>query len=266
MVEAALDSTTVNIVLAQYAIDASPARTLATAERLCSSVSAADLFVLPEVGLGRWMATTPAPAGEDQSQPEMAAMLARKLKADIVTSVQDQSYNRWIWMGADGQTQAQYDKIHLFTPLKEHERFGRGDRVVTWDWPQGHARVGAAVCYDLRFGDLFAALRQRGAELIVVPARWPVQRIHHWQTLLRARAIEFQCWVIGVNAVGPDPARADLIYGGGSMAIDPTGEIVVQLGAEAAVESFVFDAERARTHRREFPVWQDRQLGATTGL
>lgn len=257
----AAETPALTIALAQYAIDASPERTLHTVQQLCAPVTQAELFVLPEVGLGRWLNATDVPEGTEASQGAMAAALARQLGADIVTSVQDQTYNRWIWVGADGQRYAQYDKIHLFTPLNEHQRFGRGDRVVTWDWARGAARVGAAVCYDLRFGEQFAAMRQRGAELIIVPARWPIQRLHHWQSLLRARAIEFQCWVIGVNAVGPDPARDSLIYGGGSMAIDPTGEIVVQLGQETAVQSFVFDSERVRRHRREFPVWQDRQLG-----
>ena len=248
-----------HIGLAQYAIDPSPEVTRQRLTQLCAPHRQAELFVLPEVGLGRWLGGTAVEG--DISQGVMAAQVARQLGADIVTSVQDQSYNRWIWVGADGRRLSQYDKIHLFTPLGEHQRFARGDRVVTWDWSRGQARVGAAVCYDLRFGDMFAALRQRGAELIIVPARWPIQRLHHWQTLLRARAIEFQCWVIGVNAVGPDPARDNLIYGGGSMAVDPTGEIVVQLGQESAIESFVFDSERVRRHRREFPVWQDRQLG-----
>jgi predicted amidohydrolase len=115
-----------------------------------------------------------------------------------------------------------------------------------------------AVCYDLRFPELFRRGLQQGAEMFVLGANWPSARQHHWRTLLIARAIENQAFVIGVNRCGSDP---HLDYSGGSMALGPKGEILAELGDEERIESVEIDPEKLRSWRGEFPAWRDARLG-----
>ncbi len=210
------------------------------------------MLVLPEIGIGRWLENNTI----DQVQ-EICA-LAKDSHVHIVTTLKIKKFNRWLWIGSDGNIRFHYDKIHLFAPLGEHKHYHAGSQVVVDD-PGIGWQVGAAVCFDLRFASLFTNMRNREAELLIIPARWPAVRLHHWQSLLRARAIEFQCWVVGVNAIGPDPFQSKLVYGGGSMIIDPTGEIVVQMDHNAGIADAVVELSVLKEHRSQFPVWDSWQ-------
>ena len=111
-----------------------------------------------------------------------------------------------------------YDKIHLFGPSGDPGYFQRGKRIETFAIRSGALllRVGVVLCYDLRFPELVRALALQGMRLLVVPARWPRERDEAWRTLLRARAIENQIFVVGCNAVDSE--------GGFSYAFDPFGK------------------------------------------
>jgi predicted amidohydrolase len=113
-------------------------------------------------------------------------------------------------------------------------------------------------CYDLRFPELFRSLTAAGAEAFVVPAGWPARRIEHWRVLLRARAIENQAWVLGVNGVGE---HAGVVLGGRSAVIDPWGEVVVEALPDReclVVAELVTDA--VGQTRASFPVLRDRRM------
>lgn len=165
--------------------------------------------------------------------------------------------------GFDGEPRllCEYSKIHPFGYGRETEAFGGGDRVTTYEWAQGpeHLKVCPAVCYDLRFPELFRRGVDLGAEAFVIGANWPDPRQEHWRTLLIARAIENQAFVLGVNRVGNDP---HLGYAGGSLAIGPKGEILAEGDDKPSVLTVELDPNAVRGWRNEFPALQDRKLGA----
>jgi len=129
--------------------------------------------------------------------------------------------NRFLVVGPDG-TRHHYDKLYPFTFADEHEHYRAGDEPVTVDI--GGLRVSLFVCYDLRFANAFWE-RATGTDVYLVVANWPASRRYHWRTLLRARAIENQAYVVGVNRVGE---AEGLTYVGDSVIVDPSGEVLAE--------------------------------------
>jgi len=146
-----------------------------------------------------------------------------------------------------------YRKIHPFTHSGEHEHFRGGRDHVTVD-VEG-LRVTLFVCYDLRFADEFWATAV-GTDVYVVPANWPDTRREHWRTLLRARAVENQAYVVGVNRVG---AGGSLTYVGDSMVVDPMGEVLASAAGGEAMLLCDVDAAAVAATRDRFRFMQDRR-------
>jgi omega-amidase len=161
-------------------------------------------------------------------------------------------FNQLVLAGPDGVTH-RYAKIHPFTYGNEHRHFGAGDRFLTVDIDGTSCSF--FVCYDLRFADEFWSLAET-TDCYVVPANWPAARREHWKTLLRARAIENQAYVVGINRVG-EGGRLD--YSGDSMIVDPFGEVVAEAGDRETVITADVDAKRVQTVRSEYPFLQDRR-------
>lgn len=162
-----------------------------------------------------------------------------------------------------GQRVARYDKVHLFDVqvVGSKERYAEsatiepGERYVFAETPLG--RLGLAVCYDLRFPEQFRALMERGMEILVLPAAFTAATgLAHWETLLRARAIENQCYVIA-SAQGGRHANGRETHGD-SLIIDPWGAILDRLPHGPGVVLAEFDRERLENVRRQFPVLEHR--------
>ncbi|ABZ78373.1 Nitrilase/cyanide hydratase and apolipoprotein N-acyltransferase [Shewanella halifaxensis HAW-EB4] len=143
-------------------------------------------------------------------------------------------YNRCYVFDADGSILGQYDKLHLFDvevsdgtkQYRESDAFCPGKQIVVVDTPMG--KLGLAICYDIRFPDLFRALREAGAEMIAVPAAFTkVTGEAHWQVLLQARAIETQCFVLGAAQWGQHNQGSRETWGQ-SMIVGPWGNILAQ--------------------------------------
>lgn len=164
----------------------------------------------------------------------------------------DRPHNTLVLAAPDGTTH-RYRKIHPFTHTGEHEYFAAGDAHVTV--AVDDLRVTLFVCYDLRFADEFWATAN-DTDVYVVPANWPDTRRTHWRTLLHARAIENQAYVVGVNRVG-DGGR--LHYAGDSTVIDPMGEILASAAGGEATLLCEIDPEVVRTTRDRFRFLQDRR-------
>lgn len=229
-------------------------------------VSPGDLVVLPEmfaVGFSLNIERT------EQTSAETAAFLA-VLAEDLGAIVQgglprreaDATHgaNHMTTYAPDGSPLADYAKIHPFSYGREGETFTGGDEIALYDWPTPGSdplRVCPIVCYDLRFPELFRVGLLRGAELFAVGANWPDARQEHWRTLLVARAIENQAFVLGVNRTGADP---HLNYAGGTIALGPKGEVLGELGDEETVLSVEIEPERVRAWRAEFPAHRDIRL------
>lgn len=160
--------------------------------------------------------------------------------------------NAMVVMGPAGLL-ARYDKIHPFSYAGEHERFRAGEESVTLEI--AGTRVGLSVCYDLRFADLYWN-RDPAVDVEVVVANWPAARRHHWRALLDARAIENQCFVVGVNRVGNG---GGLDYAGDSRVVDPLGEVVVGAAAQEMALDVEVDPAAVAAVRERFPFRADRR-------
>jgi nitrilase len=183
----------------------------------------------------------------------------------------DRLCNTTLVFGPDGGELARYRKIHLFditTPdgqgYRESATYRAGDQVVTC--VLNGVRTGLAICYDLRFAELFLALRRAGAELIVLPAAFTAQTGRdHWEPLLRARAIETQCWVAAAATtgrhveIGRDGA-ADRFTHGQSLICDPWGHVVARASDGPGFATARLDAALTERVRRDMPVETHRRL------
>jgi predicted amidohydrolase len=146
-----------------------------------------------------------------------------------------------------------YAKRRLFSLADEPRHYARGRSAAVFAWRD--ALVAPAICYDLRFPELFRGAVVQGAEIFTVLACWPAARDEHWLALLRARAIENQCYVAGVNRVGNDPSG--LAYSGRSVLVDPRGTIMADAGSGEGVIQAPVDLGGLRRYRREFPALRD---------
>ena len=162
--------------------------------------------------------------------------------------------NRFTLIGADGKILGEYKKLHPFRYGGEADVYEGGDRIVTV--PFMGRQIALFICYDLRFPEIFQQARlQTEADIMLVIANWPASRREHWMTLLKARAIETQSYVIGVNCVG---TQNGLIYSGDSMAVDILGQVMGQLSGQEGV--LVCDIpDEAAGLREKFPVYKDRR-------
>lgn len=183
-------------------------------------------------------------ADTDGSCAKFLSAFAAKHQVNIVGGSvavleRDRLYNRAMVFDRKGKLVHQYDKMHLFSYADEHQAFTAGEDNRTFELEGMTCAL--IICYDLRFGEQVLALHRQGAEVLFVPAAWPSPRIEHWDTLLKARAIEFQMYVIGVN---------DGLYGHAGI-YDPLGNKLSETQAEITREGLA--------NRQSFPVFSDRK-------
>ncbi len=177
------------------------------------------------------------------------------LTGSIIVEEEGKFFNRAIWMLPNGQ-HGQYDKRHLFAYGGEDRHFTAGNKrliasVKGW-------RINLQVCYDLRF-PVWARQQLKDTDpeydVLVYIANWPERRSHAWKTLLCARAIENQCFVIGVNRTGTD--GNNIYYSGNSLVIDPMGQVLYHMADEEDVFTITLQKERLEETRTLFPFWKD---------
>jgi omega-amidase len=147
-----------------------------------------------------------------------------------------------------------YNKLHLFQLMDEHLYLESGNEKGLFEL-DGHSFAGV-VCYDIRFPEWIRAHMATGAEALFVVAEWPAIRLAHWRSLLIARAIENQCYVIACNRVGSDPNN---LFAGHSIIIDPWGEIVTEAGSEEEILTGEIDLDLVKDIRSKLPVFKDRK-------
>ncbi len=129
--------------------------------------------------------------------------------------------NTAVFFDEKGRILSKYSKIHLFSPAGEDKYFSSGSSPSVFE--SGGVKFGVAICYDLRFPELFHKYRMLGAECILVPAAWPCRRLSHWELFLRTRAVENRLYMAGINTTGRTPVDE---YCGGSIAVSPGGDII----------------------------------------
>ena len=191
---------------------------------------------------------------------EELLILSRELKLVIVGSMPepngDKVFNT-VYVVDNGTLAGVYRKIHLFSLLGEDRAFSGGDSWLLADTSIG--KVGVIICYDLRFPELSRRLAVEGARVICVPAQWPKPRQEHWRTLLRARAIENQLFVVSCNACG---MVGKLDFFGMSMIIDPKGEVLAEAGEDEVEINAPLDMQAMTDWRAQIPCFNDRKPGS----
>jgi predicted amidohydrolase len=247
------------------------------AEQLVRAAAAdgADLVVLPEkwsvLGTGEQMAAAAEPL--DGPSISWARSIAAELEIDLVAGSivervegREKTSNTSVHVGPDGEVSAVYRKIHMFdvevdgTVYRESDGEEPGEEIVVSRLANG-VGLGMSVCYDLRFPELYRILALRGAEVVVIPAAFTLATTRdHWETLLRARAIENQCFVVAPNQIGTHPPGNR--SGGRSLIVDPWGlPLAMAPDGDAAIVAEL-DHDRLQEVRRDLPSLANRRPGA----
>jgi len=229
----------------------------ARVEKLVRSAGPTDLIVLPEMFSTGFVTDPEGAAEEDGGSRKLLERLAAEkgcaLAGSVATRAEGTFRNRFHFVRPDGSG-TYYDKRHLFTYGGEHRHYTAGQQRTVTAW--GGFRILLQVCYDLRF-PAFSRNRPgpEGYDLILYVASWPEVRIDAWDALLKARAIENQCFVAGVNRVGSDPFNR---YNGHSVVIDPYGTVIAGCvpGKEDTVTATLSPA-LLEEFRKKFPVLMD---------
>ena len=247
---------------------------LAVADGLVRRAAAdgATLVLLPEKWsvLGHGAALRAGAQPLDGPAVTWAREVARELAIDLVAGSvaervagEEKLRNTSLHIGPDGDVRATYRKIHLFdvevdgTVYRESENEVPGDQPVLSTAADGTS-LGLSICYDLRFPELYRALTVAGARVLLVPAAFTLATTRdHWETLLRARAIENQCFVVAANQIGEH--EPGLRSGGRSMIVDPWGVVLAQASDQETVITADLDLARQDDIRRRLPALAGRR-------
>jgi len=238
-----------------------PAETLARAG-FCieeASETGASLVCFSEQFATGW-----APLAKDNTEDlsgkivSTLSSLARKNSIAVLGSFRERSSslpkNTAVVIGKNGSVVATYSKIHLFSPACEDEGFSAGDRLSVFDIDG--VKFGVAICYDLRFPEIFYYYRRIGVDCVLVPAAWPCRRLEQWELLIRARALDNQYYVAGINSVGTTPVE---YYCGGSLVAGPLGDVIAQGGGGEGLTFAEIDQVRVKTSWNELPILSHRR-------
>lgn len=229
--------------------------------QLTAAAQGADLLLLPELWSSGYDLERAAIHATRVTEGVFAetAVLAQQHRLHIAGSCLSQlaegGYgNTAVLFDTTGAALATYTKTHLFRLMAEDQYLTAGDKLALAHTAWG--KVGLAICYDLRFPELFRAYALAGAQVILLSAEWPQPRLAHWRTLLQARAIENQLYIIACNRVGTGKGDS---FCGHSCIIDPWGDIILEMGEEEGAETAVIDLSLVDTIRTKIPVFADRR-------
>jgi len=247
----------INVALVQLTLAwEQPARNRAACEQAFAALDTdADLIVLPET-FSTGFTMRPDPVAEPMNgttvrwMQSIAAQRHTTICGSLAIREKKQIHNRFVWVHPH-EPPAWYDKHHLFAYAGEDQRYAAGNQRRVF--ALGPNKVRGLICYDLRFPSWCRASDRE--QLQVYVANWPQPRHLAWQQLLRARAIENQCYVIGVNRCGDD-GRGNR-YLGGSMVVDFLGNVVCDAGDRPGVCEAALDIDALESFRQEFPFLRD---------
>lgn len=257
---------TISLIQTKLHWENKTANLLMLEEKIFSNPGKTELVILPEM-FSTGFSMNPGALAEkmDGETVEWMKRISRQKKIILTGSViieeDDNFYNRLIWMLPDGNYGI-YDKRHCFGFAKEDQFYTAGSKrliasVKGW-------KINLQICYDLRFPvwarqSVSTAEQSNGSspeyDLLIYVANWPEKRIHAWKILLQARAIENQCFVIGVNRVGED--GNGIHYSGESMVVNPMGEVVYTKKNEEDIFTITLDKEELNSIREKFPFLKD---------
>lgn len=237
-------------------------RTTALAER--AAAAGARLLVLPEAFATGFSIQSTAMAAHAEAVRSFLSDLAHRLDVWVIAGYievgRERPVNACSLVAPDGEEWLHCRKVHPFSLAGEADHFEAGDAVFT-TIVEG-VRVTPIICYDLRFVELFRAAAET-TDCFVVIANWPSKRAHAWRTLLVARAIDCQAYVLGVNRVGD---AQGLPHRGDSTLVNPMGEIIATLADRSGFITGEIDPEIVARTRERYPFLTDRRPEIYTGL
>lgn len=250
----------------QFDVTDDPQRNLAEVTRALGEAASegVELLVLPEM----WPTSFPAAVADEEAlaATEQAWQQVRELSAKYELCVAGTGFARARELPTNrmrvvdrGEEVLTYDKVHLFSPTAEDASFSAG-RCAPPAVETSAGKLSVATCYDLRFPGLLDAPWRAGFDLLLVSAQWPIARLLHWSTLVRARAIERQCFVIACNRAGTAEVgrrKLRLHFPGNSMLVSPLGELLVEAGEEPGLYSAELELGEARRYRTRIPLHKD---------
>ena len=205
-------------------------------------------FTMKHEGLAQSMS-----ASGVEAMKKWSGLYGCLIMGSLIIKEGQEVYNRFVAVFPEGKV-VTYDKKHLFSFAQEDQHYTPGDEVITFEY-KGWT-ICPQVCYDLRFPESVRYSDERPYHVLVYVANWPARRSHPWKTLLRARAIENQAYVVGVNRVGLDGNA--VFYSGDSALIDYSGQPVVLSSPGEQVVQAEIDLESLGAFRSKFPFLKDR--------
>ena len=216
-----------------------------------------DVVVLPEMfttgfSMDAEKLCEPVNGPTEQWLQAKAAQLNTAITGSVIVKDGGRYYNRLLW-AAPGSDPVHYDKRHLFRMAKEHNHYAPGGSALSIEW-RGF-KICPLVCYDLRFPVYSRRRPELEYDLLIYVASWPEARRSAWRTLLKARAIENQAFVVGVNRIGRDGNGLD--HSGDSVVHDYIGDPIAELADESAVTTVALDGEALHAFRERFPAHLD---------
>jgi predicted amidohydrolase len=227
---------------------------------LLAQTDAIDLLIFPEMTLTGFTMKSNDFAEELEGESYIFfSSLAKENKCAVMYGMIEKgnkkNFNTLVHLNNQGKIISTYRKIHPFSYSTEDVFYGKGKNTVVTK-VKG-IKIGLSICYDLRFPELYRFYAKDKVHLIVDIANWPDTRVEHWRTLLKARAIENQCYVAGVNRVGNDPK---LHYNGFSSVFDPMGKEIVAVENEEKVIVAEMDKTYVNEVRKKLPFLDDMRL------
>lgn len=226
-----------------------------------------DMIVLPETWTTGYSEEVFHNVGdyaetEDGESISLLKGLAKKngvwiVSGSIVEKDEFGTYNTVFLIDRKGETIGKYRKMHLYSAMDEDKGFKNGTEMPVFDSEFG--KLALMTCYDIRFVELSRTYAVRGAEAIIIVSNFPRPKVNHWRTLLQARAIENQLYILACNRVG---TAGECSYFGHSLIIDPWGEIVQEGNEEETILSGEIDFKRVHEVRKIIPMYYDRQPGS----
>jgi predicted amidohydrolase len=233
-------------------------------EALLQNVTGTDIIVLPEM-FSTGFSMQPAMLAETMQgetvrwMREMAAAKHAVVTGSAIIEDTKQYFNRLLWVPPEGEMMF-YDKRHLFSLGDEHKHYASGEKRI---FPEVNAwKLLPLICYDLRFpvwsrqSSPYTEMGNHPYDILIYVANWPEKRIYAWKQLLIARAIENQCYVVGVNRVGTD--GNGIYHTGNSCVLNAMGEILFETERDECVKTITLSKQDILTTRRKLPFLHDR--------
>jgi omega-amidase len=240
-----------------------PEKNYQSAERLIENamIDKPDIIVLPELWTTGYDLTRLDEIGDKEAVQtiEFLQKAAKKyyvhfIGGSVANHEETGVKNTLLIINKEGLLVHQYSKLHLFKLMDEHVYLEAGSEKGLFQLD--NFQFAGAICYDIRFPEWIRAHMSEGAEALFVVAEWPAPRVSHWRSLLIARAIENQCYVIACNRSGQDPKN---IFAGHSLIIDPWGDVIAEAGEKEEILSAVVDMTVVQEVRKQIPIFTDRK-------